>query len=60
MNRQLQLGFFIAILIGTTGLASAQTVSQYVESSSGEARIEVMANQPASFKIPRTVYGTFL
>jgi alpha-N-arabinofuranosidase len=60
MNRQLQLGFFIAILFGTIGPASAQTVSQYVKSSSGEARIEVMANQPASYKIPRTVYGTFL
>ena len=60
MNRELQSGLIFTILVGAIGQASAQTVSQYVKSSSGETRIEVMANQPASFKIPRTVYGTFL
>jgi alpha-N-arabinofuranosidase len=41
-------------------LMPAQTVSQYVRSDAGEARIEVMAGQTAAFKVPRTLYGTFL
>jgi len=55
---------FIAacLLVGTIPPPTllGETVSQYVKSSSAEARIEVLANQRASFRIPRTVYGTFL
>jgi alpha-N-arabinofuranosidase len=49
-------GFFMMGAI----LSPGQTVSQYTKSDSAEARIEVVASQPASFKIPRTIYGTFL
>jgi alpha-N-arabinofuranosidase len=40
--------------------AQPQAISRYVRSQAPEARIEVDAGEPASFRIPRTVYGTFL
>jgi alpha-N-arabinofuranosidase len=39
---------------------SAQTVSSYIPTTSPEAAIDVYADAPPSFRIPRTVYGTFL
>jgi len=41
-------------------LAKPQSISTYVRTQAPEARIEVDAGQPASFRIPRTIYGTFL
>ncbi len=61
MKSTIAIGFGSCLLAALHAVATrAETVSQYVKSSGGEARIEVMANQPAAFKIPRTVYGTFL
>jgi alpha-L-arabinofuranosidase len=48
----------ILTLLGTP--LSAQNVSSYVRSASQEALIEVDASSPALYRIPRTVYGTFL
>ncbi|MGH9397736.1 MAG: alpha-L-arabinofuranosidase C-terminal domain-containing protein, partial [Terriglobia bacterium] len=45
----------------TSGLPlSGQPISTYVRTNSPEAAIEVDASQPASYRVPRTVYGTFL
>ncbi len=38
----------------------AQSISRYKSSSRPEASIEIRAAETAPFKIPRTVYGTFL
>ena len=57
---QVRIATWMLVATGIPFHLSAQTVSQYVRSSSHEARIEVMASQQAPFKIPRTVYGTFL
>lgn len=46
--------FFLA------GVAHAQALSTYTRTSNAEASIEVLANHRAGFRIPRTVYGTFL
>ncbi|PYU92508.1 MAG: hypothetical protein DMG25_11925 [Acidobacteria bacterium] len=40
--------------------AKPQSISTYVRTQAPEARIGVDAGQRASFRIPRTVYGTFL
>jgi len=60
MKRYLWVG-----LIGWLGIiggpaAWCQSPSTYVRTETGDARIEVSAARPASFKIPRTVYGSFL
>ena len=39
---------------------SAQPISTYVSTQAPEARLEIDAGQRASFRIPRTLYGTFL
>jgi alpha-N-arabinofuranosidase len=49
------LSFYLA-----TGSLFAQSISRYVPSSRPEASIEIRAAEAAPFKIPRTVYGTFL
>ncbi|HXJ96029.1 MAG TPA: alpha-L-arabinofuranosidase C-terminal domain-containing protein [Terriglobia bacterium] len=41
-------------------LAWCQSPSTYVRTQAGEAQIDVFADRPASYTIPRTVYGTFL
>jgi alpha-N-arabinofuranosidase len=51
--------FFLALCLAAGNLWS-QSISQYVPSSKPEASIEVRATETAPFKIPRTVYGTFL
>jgi alpha-N-arabinofuranosidase len=51
----LLLSFYLA-----TGSLFAQSISRYVPSSRPEASIEIRAAETAPFKIPRTVYGTFL
>jgi alpha-N-arabinofuranosidase len=38
----------------------AQSISQYIPTSQPEASIEIRVAETAPFKIPRTVYGTFL
>lgn len=44
----------------SAGIAFSQTISQYVESTDQAASISVRVDHPASFHIPRTIYGTFL
>ncbi|MGH9403616.1 MAG: alpha-L-arabinofuranosidase C-terminal domain-containing protein [Terriglobia bacterium] len=45
----------------TSGLPlRGQSISTYVRTNSPEATIEIDASQPASYRVPRTVYGTFL
>ncbi len=47
-------------LLPLAGAGQAQTLSRYVRTEGNEARIEVRASETSAFKIPRTVYGTFL
>lgn len=42
------------------GGISSQPLSRYVNSSEPEAVITVFPNQRAAYRIPRTIYGTFL
>src|SRR5690349_946314 len=37
-----------------------QSMSTYVRSAAAEAQIEIDASKRAAFRIPRTIYGTFL
>ncbi len=60
MKRCIALSLVACIQMSLAVQSPAQIVSKYQRSTIGNARIEVMANQPAAFKIPRTVYGTFL
>lgn len=48
------------LLNALTFSLNAQTVSTYARTDSSTARIEVDASRPAQFRVPRTVYGTFL
>jgi alpha-N-arabinofuranosidase len=54
-----KLSFLLAFCL-TAGSLYAQSISQYRSSSRPDATIEIHAAQTATFKIPRTVYGTFL
>jgi alpha-N-arabinofuranosidase len=49
----------IALLVSIPRLCS-QGVSTYAEANSAEATIVIDVSQPATWRIPRTVYGTFL
>ncbi|MGH9452812.1 MAG: alpha-L-arabinofuranosidase C-terminal domain-containing protein [Terriglobia bacterium] len=40
--------------------ANAQSVSTYISTDSQSARIEIDAAKTTTFRIPRTIYGTFL
>jgi alpha-L-arabinofuranosidase len=52
---------FAAVAIGWMMTpVSAQSISTYIRTEAPEAHIEIDASQRASFRIPRTVYGTFL
>ncbi len=54
-------GLEFCFLILSLGIPlAAQNVSTYSRSNVPEARIEVVASKPASFHVPRTIYGTFL
>ena len=44
----------------TAGIALSQAISGYLDSTDGTASITIHADHPASFHIPRTIYGTFL
>src|SRR6266478_1070250 len=49
------------LLAGTCmGELWSQDISRYVNSTAPEAVIEVHPNRRASYRIPRTIYGTFL
>lgn len=48
-----------AVTLGAV-CAGAQTISQYQRSDGPGAQIEVDATHSASYRIPRTLYGTFL
>ncbi|MCL5006431.1 MAG: hypothetical protein M1404_07825 [Acidobacteria bacterium] len=48
------------LFIVVTGTLNAQNVSTYLRTDSPTARIEIDASRPASFRVPRTIYGTFL
>lgn len=50
-------GVLLAVL---PGQLHPQSISQYVRTERPEARIEVFASQHAPFRVPRTIYGTFL
>jgi alpha-N-arabinofuranosidase len=51
----------LLVVVATTAIRlPGEEISQYVRSSDEGAHIEVRAAQRASFKVPRTVYGTFL
>lgn len=53
------LGLFFLFNALTFSL-KAQTVSTYIRTNSATAHIEVDVSKPASFQVPRTIYGTFL
>jgi alpha-N-arabinofuranosidase len=57
-----QLIVFICILFATgcTGNIFSQPLSRYVNSSDAEAVIDVFPAERAAYRIPRTIYGTFL
>ena len=57
MNTKLRFLFFLLL---ATGNLFAQSISRYLPTSQAEASIEIRAAETAPFKIPRTVYGTFL
>ena len=51
--------FFLSLLLAA-GNVRGQSVSRYVVTTRPEASIEIHAAETAPFRIPRTVYGTFL
>jgi alpha-L-arabinofuranosidase len=53
------LRVLLACCLAAPGLWG-QSISQYTPTSGLEASIEIQASETAPFKIPRTVYGTFL
>ncbi len=53
------LGLFFLLSLFTVTL-NAQSVSTYVRTDSPTAQIEVDASSPASYRVPRTIYGTFI
>jgi len=55
----MKLCFLFSICLAAESLG-AESISRYVPSSRLEASIEIRAAVTAPFKIPRTVYGTFL
>jgi alpha-N-arabinofuranosidase len=55
-----RIGLLFLACILLVHIAWCQSPSTYVDSSNGEAQINVFAGERASFTIPRTVYGTFL
>ncbi|MGH9470406.1 MAG: hypothetical protein ACRD1N_08710, partial [Terriglobia bacterium] len=55
----MRLGFVLLLLASCLPLA-AQNVSTYMRTNSPQAAIEIDVSTPASYRIPRTVYGTFL
>jgi alpha-N-arabinofuranosidase len=50
----------VAWLVFSVCLLRAETLSRYVSSSAPKALITVAPRKGASFRIPRTIYGTFL
>lgn len=48
------------LTLATPDSVAAQTLSRYVRSAGHEATITIDAARAAPFRIPRTVYGTFL
>src|SRR5437773_844746 len=62
-GQQLRLNALVAAATAVAGLATAaspQSLSTYTRTQGPEARIEVNAREGAEFRVPRTIYGTFL
>ncbi|PYV21281.1 MAG: hypothetical protein DMG24_20080, partial [Acidobacteria bacterium] len=62
-GQQLRLNSLVAAATAVTWWATAaraQSLSIYTRAQGPEARIEVNAGERASFRVPRTLYGTFL
>lgn len=43
-----------------SGSLPAQSLSRYTRTNAAEAGIEIRAGETASYRVPRTIYGTFL
>ena len=62
-GQQLRLNALVAAATAVAGLAptaSPQSLSTYTRTQGPEARIEVNAGERAAFRVPRSIYGTFL
>src|SRR6266571_7731457 len=62
-GQQFRLNALVTAVTAVVWLATAaspQSLSTYTRTRGPEARIEVNAGERAAFRVPRTIYGTFL